>query len=64
MGAKIETRLTAYWLPVDLAEQVRRQADTETRTGNGKRYPAHVVTDALRAHLERVAKRKSKRASA
>jgi hypothetical protein len=62
MGAKIETRLTAYWLPVDLAEQVRRQADTETRLGYGKVYPAHVVTDALRAHLNRISKQRAKRA--
>ena len=51
MSQKREKQITGYLLDAELAEEVRNQARRE------QRWPANVVTDALKTYLRKAARK-------
>lgn len=54
MEETIDRKITGYKIPVELAEWVRDQARAE------RRWPAHVVRDAILAYRRKVQRQSAK----
>jgi hypothetical protein len=54
MEGTVEREVTSYKIPVELAEWVRDQARAE------RRYPAHLIRDAIKDYRRKIEKRNAK----